>query len=132
MRLAFAATTAFSNDILVMDEWIGAGDANFQEKIIGRMTDFLHASTIVVLASHSTRLLRRIANKALWLEHGRMRAYGGMEVIDEYEAEVLSTKLPGELRDLIAGNSGLWLQDADGEAAHRQLLWNISGATGDL
>jgi lipopolysaccharide transport system ATP-binding protein len=43
MRLAFAATTAFSNDILVMDEWIGAGDAGFQEKIIARMTDFLHA-----------------------------------------------------------------------------------------
>ncbi len=132
MRLAFAATTAFSNDILVMDEWIGAGDANFQEKIIGRMTDFLHASTIVVLASHSTRLLRRIANKALWLEHGRMRSYGGMEVIDEYEAEVLSAKLPEELRDHIAGNAGLWLHGAGGDPAQQKLLWNVSGATGDL
>lgn len=132
MRLAFAATTAFSNDILVMDEWIGAGDANFQEKIIGRMTDFLHASTIVVLASHSTRLLRRIANKALWLEHGRIRRYGGMEVIDEYEDEVLNTKLPSGLRELIAGNTGLWLHAADGAPAGRQLLWNLPGTVGDL
>src|SRR3546814_4573682 len=59
MRLAFAATTAFSNDILVMDEWMGAGDANFQEKIIGRMTAFLHASPLVVLPSHSPRLDRK-------------------------------------------------------------------------
>ena len=86
MRLAFAATTAFSNDILVMDEWIGAGDAGFQEKIVARMNDFLHASTIIVVASHSTSLLRRIANKAIWLEHGRVRMAGGIDVIDEYEA----------------------------------------------
>lgn len=125
MRLAFAATTAFSNDILVMDEWIGAGDAGFQEKIIARMNDFLHASTIIVLASHSTTLLRRIANKALWLEQGQVRMAGGMEVIDAYETEVTQRMLPRDLRNLISTRSGMWLAPAGEEDVDMQLVWNL-------
>lgn len=125
MRLAFAATTAFSNDILVMDEWIGAGDAGFQEKIIARMNDFLHASTIIVLASHSTTLLRRIANKALWLEQGQIRMAGGMEVVDAYENEVAQRMLPQELRKLISARSGMWLAPAGEDGADMQLVWNL-------
>jgi ABC-type polysaccharide/polyol phosphate transport system ATPase subunit len=130
MRLAFAATTAFSNDILVMDEWIGAGDAGFQEKIIDRMNDFLHASTIIVLASHSTTLLRRIANKALWLEQGRIRMAGGMEVVDAYETEVAQRMLPQGLRELIAGRSGMWVAPAGG--TDMQLAWNLETAAQTL
>jgi ABC-type multidrug transport system ATPase subunit len=125
MRLAFAATTAFSNDILVMDEWIGAGDAGFQEKIIDRMNDFLHASTIIVLASHSTTLLRRIANKALWLEQGRIRMTGGMEVVDAYENEVTQRMLPQELRELISARSGMWLAPTSEGSPDMQLAWNL-------
>ncbi len=125
MRLAFAATTAFSNDILVMDEWIGAGDAGFQEKIIARMNDFLHASTIIVLASHSTTLLRRIANKALWLEQGQIRLAGGMEVVDAYENDVAQRMLPQELRQLISARSGMWLAPAGEDGADMQLVWNL-------
>ena len=125
MRLAFAATTAFSNDILVMDEWIGAGDAGFQEKIIDRMNDFLHASTIIVLASHSTTLLRRIANKALWLEQGRIRMLGGMEVVDAYETEVAQRMLPQDLRELISTRSGMWLAPAGEGSPDMQLAWNL-------
>ena len=131
MRLAFAATTAFTNDILVMDEWIGAGDARFREKIIARMNDFLHATTIIVVASHSTSLLRQIANRALWLEHGRIRAAGGIEVIDEYEAEVLGSGLDPALQRELRGGRGLWLSSARGAgAAH--LLWNVDDAVDDL
>jgi lipopolysaccharide transport system ATP-binding protein len=133
MRLAFAATTAFTNDILVMDEWIGAGDAGFQEKIIARMNDFLHATTIIVVASHSANLLRRIANRAVWLEHGRIRAAGGTEVIDEYEAAVLAESLAPPLRERVRQGHGLWQLPAgaiEGEPA--QLLWNITGTPDDL
>ena len=127
MRLAFAATTAFTNDILVMDEWIGAGDTGFQEKIVARMNDFLHASTIIVVASHSASLLRRIANKAIWLEHGSMRMVGGLEVIDEYEAAVSSFGLDPVARELVREGRGLWLSPTS-----RQLLWHLSGETEGL
>lgn len=122
MRLAFAATTAFTNDILVMDEWIGAGDTGFQEKIVARMNDFLHASTIIVVASHSASLLRRIANKAIWLEHGSVRMAGGLEVIDEYEAAVSSFGLDPVARELVRAGRGLWYSPTS-----RQLLWHLSG-----
>ena len=132
MRLAFAATTAFTNDILVMDEWIGAGDAGFQEKIVARMTDFLHASTIIVIASHSASLLRRIANKAIWLEHGKVRMEGGREVIDEYEATVSSFGLEPPVRAQVRLGRGLWFapQTEDLPAAH--LMWNLTGETEGL
>lgn len=133
MRLAFAATTAFTNDILVMDEWIGAGDAAFQEKIIARMSDFLHASTIIVLASHSTTLLRRIANKAIWLEHGCVRMAGGLEVIVEYEASIAPQGLSPALQALVHAGQGLWHVPAEtGSLSVPHLLWNLPMTTESL
>jgi energy-coupling factor transporter ATP-binding protein EcfA2 len=131
MRLAFAATTAFANDILAMDEWIGAGDAAFQEKIIARMNDFLHASTIVVVASHSVNLLRRLANKAIWLEQGRVRSIGGPDIIDEYETSVSTWGLDPVLLGVVRGGRGLWLHGAANDDGVR-LLWNVSTNAGDL
>lgn len=89
LRLAFAMATTFRHDILVMDEWIGAGDAQFQEKVVARMNSFFESAHICVLASHNNKLLRRVADQCLWLEGGRVRAFGdASEVLDEYEGEV--------------------------------------------
>lgn len=88
MRLAFAIATAFSSEILVMDEWIGAGDASFREKVVARMNSFVESAHIVVVASHSAQLLRRVANRAIWMEAGRIRATGTPEeLLGQYEAE---------------------------------------------
>jgi ABC-type polysaccharide/polyol phosphate transport system ATPase subunit len=88
MRLAFAIATAFSSEILLLDEWIGAGDAQFREKIVTRMTSFVESAHILVLASHSTQILRRAANRAIWMEGGRIREMGPVnELVDAYEAE---------------------------------------------
>ena len=69
-RLAFSISTAISPDILVMDEWIGAGDPSFQEKAAARMNDFAGKAGIIVLASHNHHLLRETCTKWLRLEHG--------------------------------------------------------------
>ena len=88
LRLAFAITTTFAHDILVMDEWIGAGDARFQERVVGRMNGFLESAHICVLASHNNALLRRLTDRCLWLEEGRVRMLGETaDVIDEYDEE---------------------------------------------
>ena len=88
LRLAFAVTTAFAHDILVMDEWIGAGDAGFQEKVVSRMNGFLETAHICVLASHNNGLLRRLTDRCLWLEEGRVRMLGDTaEVLALYEEE---------------------------------------------
>lgn len=71
-RLAFAIATSFEPEILLMDEWIGAGDRNFQEKAKARMEKMVTTAGIIVLASHSGALLQRICNRVISLEHGRI------------------------------------------------------------
>jgi lipopolysaccharide transport system ATP-binding protein len=88
LRLAFAITTAFAHDVLVMDEWIGAGDAQFQERVVARMNSVLEATHICVLASHNKTLLNRMTERCIWMEDGRVRLEGDTaEVIARYDSE---------------------------------------------
>ncbi len=72
-RLAFSIATALEPDILLMDEWIGAGDPEFQEKSRARMRELADRASIMVLASHNHALLRRVCTHILELENGTMR-----------------------------------------------------------
>jgi len=81
LRLGFSITTEVQNDILVMDEWIGAGDAEFLEKAQARLMAKVSSAKIVVLASHSVMLLRHICNRAIYMDQGRVVAEGDLEDI---------------------------------------------------
>lgn len=72
MRLAFAISTSVQADILLMDEWLSVGDAEFTEKAEKRMKDVVSKSGILVLASHSPELIARECNRVVHLEHGRL------------------------------------------------------------
>ncbi len=72
MRLAFSISTSVQADILLMDEWLSVGDAEFTEKAEQRMKDVVSKSGILVLASHSPELIARECNKVVRLEHGRL------------------------------------------------------------
>ena len=72
-RLAFSIATALEPDILLMDEWIGAGDQEFQEKARARMHQLAEKASIMVLASHNHALLRRVCTHILELENGAMK-----------------------------------------------------------
>lgn len=72
MRLAFAICTSMTADILLMDEWLSVGDADFQAKAEQRMTEMVAKSGILVLASHSPQLLLKECNRFIRLEHGRI------------------------------------------------------------
>lgn len=75
-RLAFAIATTLEPQILLMDEWIGAGDASFQAKATERMNQLAEKAGIIVLASHSEELLAKTCNKRLELEKGRVKSFG--------------------------------------------------------
>ena len=75
-RLAFSIATSLEPEILLMDEWIGAGDASFQDKAKRRMSEIAEKAGIIVLASHSTQLLQRTCNKILELEKGQLTYFG--------------------------------------------------------
>jgi ABC-2 type transport system ATP-binding protein len=70
-RLAFAMATCITPEILLLDEGIGAGDAGFIEKANERLDQFIAKAGILVLASHTDALVRRLCNKAVLMEHGR-------------------------------------------------------------
>lgn len=79
MRLSFAMATAFSPDVLLLDEWIGAGDERFQKKASARMHEVVEQSGITVLASHRRALVKEVCNLGLWLDGGEQRAFGPIE-----------------------------------------------------
>lgn len=75
-RLAFSVATCLEPEILLMDEWIGAGDPSFQEKAKNRMEKLAEKAGIIVLASHNHRLLKTVCNKIICLEEGKITAAG--------------------------------------------------------
>lgn len=79
MRLAFSISTSVQADILLMDEWLSVGDAEFTEKAEKRMREVVAKSGILVLASHSPELIRKECNRVIHLEHGR--------IVDAYDIE---------------------------------------------
>lgn len=89
MRLNFAIATAFEPEILILDEWLSAGDAAFRQKATKRMSAFVQQAGVLILASHSRSLLKETCTRALWLDAGRVRADGPIETImRDYEAEM--------------------------------------------
>jgi ABC-2 type transport system ATP-binding protein/lipopolysaccharide transport system ATP-binding protein len=84
VRLAFAISTCIAPDILIMDEWVSVGDAQFLNKAQRRIEDFVRGSSILVLASHSMELVERWCNRAILLQSGHIAAAG--EVADVVQA----------------------------------------------
>lgn len=78
-RLAFSIATSFEPEILLMDEWISAGDPSFQEKSKARMREMTAKAGIIVLASHNHNLLKSTCNKVLELEQGKVKYFGEAE-----------------------------------------------------
>src|SRR5436190_21985554 len=86
VRLCFAVATSVHPEILLMDEWLAAGDAAFLTKARKRMEDFVSGTSILVLASHSMPLLDEWCNRAILLDHGHVVASGPVgEVAALYE-----------------------------------------------
>lgn len=80
-RLAFSIATSFEPEILLMDEWIGAGDASFQEKAKRRIAEMAERAGIIVLASHNAELIKKTCNRVLELEAGRVMRDGGIDLV---------------------------------------------------
>ena len=81
--------TAIEPDILLLDEVLGAGDAQFMIKAQRRIEQLMQRASLLVLASHSTDVIRQFCNKALLLRAGRIEEIGPIDsVIAAYERYV--------------------------------------------
>lgn len=79
IRLAFAVVTSLTPEILLMDEGIGVGDAEFREKAHVRMDAFLRRAGVLVLSSHDFGLVREYCDQALVLHEGLPLFHGSVE-----------------------------------------------------
>lgn len=86
LRLAFAVCTSIDPEIMLMDEWLGVGDAAFMEKAKKRLDGFIGRAGILVVASHSISLLESNCNKGVLMHAGKVEAFGSIdEVLRTYE-----------------------------------------------
>jgi ABC-type polysaccharide/polyol phosphate transport system ATPase subunit len=92
MRLAFSIAIHIDPDILVVDEAFGVGDQAFQAKCIDRMLDFRRAGKTMVCVSHAIDTLRKMCDRALWLDHGQVILEGKPEeVFAAYQGRPVSS-----------------------------------------
>jgi len=93
-RLAFAISTSIDPEILLLDEGIGAGDEAFLEKAKQRLDAMINRARILVLASHSDELVRKLCNRAMLMENGQVVASGSTdEMLQRYHRKA-STPAP--------------------------------------
>ncbi|MBQ8432685.1 MAG: ABC transporter ATP-binding protein [Clostridia bacterium] len=79
MRLAFSIASQVVPDILIVDEILAVGDAAFQEKSYARMMELMSHGTTVLLVSHNIDQVRRLCDRVIWLDHGKVVAIGETE-----------------------------------------------------
>ena len=88
VRLALGVVTSIDPEILILDEGIGAVDAEFMKKARARLQALVERSGILVFASHSNEFLAQLCDRALWIDHGQIRKDGGIEeVVHAYQGE---------------------------------------------
>jgi ABC-type polysaccharide/polyol phosphate transport system ATPase subunit len=86
-RLAFATATDEKADVLLVDEILSVGDAEFQKKSRARMDQLIASGAAVVLVSHDLNAVRELSTRTIWLEAGHVKMFGETKtVVDAYEA----------------------------------------------
>jgi lipopolysaccharide transport system ATP-binding protein len=92
LRLAFAVAAFLENEILVIDEVLAVGDAEFQKKCLGKMDDVSKSGRTILFVSHNLESLIVLCKKGVLIEKGMIRTIGSMnEVINEYNSNFQSS-----------------------------------------
>lgn len=80
-RLGFSIATIVNPEILIVDEVLSVGDFKFQEKSKKRIEELMSGGTTVILVSHDNDIIKKMCNKVLWLESGKIKMYGSTQVV---------------------------------------------------
>lgn len=86
-RLGFSIATIVQPDILIVDEILAVGDAEFRQKSEQKILSMIESGTTVLFVSHSLDQISRLSNRVMWLEHGRVKEIGETsEVVQKYKS----------------------------------------------
>ena len=129
VRLAFAVAANLDTEILIVDEVLAVGDAQFQKKCLGKMKDVAGAGRTVLFVSHSMATVLQLCSRAVILKQGKVFADGGVEsVVREYldsgeaaTSEILwrASERPGN--DFVHLDA-VRVRNAQGEIADQQMI----------
>jgi len=93
VRLAFAVAAHLEPEILIVDEVLAVGDAQFQKKCLGKMGEVANEGRTVLFVSHNMGALSVLCNKAVYLTKGRVTAIGdATEIVTDYLKDIFDTK----------------------------------------
>ena len=85
MRLAFSVAINVEAEILLIDEILSVGDANFQAKCFRKMQELKNSGITIVIVSHDLHTMEKLCNKVIWIESGKIKRKGiPNEVLKEY------------------------------------------------
>lgn len=85
VRLAFSVIVHVKADILVVDEALSVGDMYFQAKCMAHLNRLIEEGVTVLFVSHDVNAVKALCNRAIYLEHGKLVAWGGtQEVVNAY------------------------------------------------
>ena len=85
MRLAFSVAINVEAEILLIDEILAVGDQHFQDKCFAKLEELAKSKMTIVIVSHSLDSIKKLCNRAIWINEGRVAMDGNCsDVIDEY------------------------------------------------
>src|ERR687887_2577359 len=114
VRLALGVVTSIDPEILLLDEGIGAVDAEFLAKARTRLVDLVQRSGLLVFASHSDDLLLELCSSAIWMDKGQMKLRGSLrEVITAYKGRDPFPHLPPEMLERLDASPALSTKSGD-------------------
>lgn len=89
VRLAFAVAAHLEPEILVVDEVLAVGDAEFQKKCLGKMGDVAGEGRTVIFVSHNLNAIWSLCSKSIWLDRGTLKSYSvTSEIISDYRSSM--------------------------------------------
>jgi len=109
-RLAFAVAAHLDPEILIIDEVLAVGDAAFQKKCLGRMSEVARAGRTVLFVSHNISAVTTLCTRGLYLEQGGLKAAGPIaEIADRYLRDALPAAAGGKFRrGAVRGTGDVW------------------------
>ncbi len=120
-RLAFSVAAHLNPEILIVDEVLAVGDAEFQKKCLGKMNSIAQSGRTVIFVSHNMQAVKNLCQKGIWLDKGALASVGDMaEVANEYMNSntrfvgnvVFTEKLPGDDKAVL---HAVRMKDASGK-----------------
>ena len=121
VRLAFAVAAHLEQEILLVDEVLAVGDAAFQKKSLGKMSEVARGGRTIILVSHNLVAIEQLCTDAIWMDGGRIVEQGrAKDVVEHYNGSFAAASTGGFDPDAVKGDGTVSLvsyevNNADGE-----------------